>query len=124
MPPPARSLPLLYVRHHARRAVLHSSTSCRRSRNLQSLGFSSSSNSSSGGSSPDPPSPTKKRPRPTPAGTFVWRDVPYYHPTQGQGQQDPKHCLDVYVAAAPFPRAPQPVMVFVHGGLWVRGVRV
>lgn len=48
------------------------------------------------------------------------------HQDQDQDQeqeQDRKHQLDVYVGSAPYPRPRQPVLMFVHGGLWVRGDR-
>lgn len=114
----------------AARGAILSGSSSRSSNSLlvRRLLSSSSSNSGSDPTSAKGGSTSKRpRPRPTPPGTFVWRDVPYHRPPAAHHQQqeepgpaDPKHHLDVYVASAPFPRPPQPVLVFVHGGLWVR----
>jgi acetyl esterase/lipase len=50
---------------------------------------------------------------------LVWRDIPYI-----SGSPHPKHRLDVYLPASPFPRPLGPVLLFVHGGAWARGDRV
>ncbi len=52
-----------------------------------------------------------------PAGGLEVRDVAYWH---GEGWDDEKHRLDLYVPPGP---GPHPVLVFVHGGGWRFGDR-
>ena len=61
------------------------------------------------------------------AGVYSWRNIPYVTAGNRSGPDaEPAHekqQLDVYIPAAPFPRKPLPVALFVHGGAWQRGDR-
>lgn len=45
-------------------------------------------------------------------GVWQFKNLPYHH----DGDTNPKHTLDVMMPASPFPRKPQPVLMFWHGG--------
>eukprot|EP00953_Heterococcus_sp_UTEX-ZZ885_P006109 3764-Heterococcus_DN1.PRE.2 len=48
----------------------------------------------------------------------LWPDIVYK-----ANSAHPKHQLDIYTAAAPYPRPKQRVVLFCHGGSWARGDR-
>lgn len=45
--------------------------------------------------------------------TFLWSNIQYV-----EESTDPRHALDICINQNPFPRANQPVCVYVHGGSW------